>query len=462
MKSNLEVKPDEGMADVDAIRHVHVFTPSGSSAEAAPRQDATALQGLLEKEFVRHDEAVAEPARAVRSRQPLSPMQSRLLKTVAGLAIVALVGWMPLQRLFQVSSVEAVVNAQVATLRAPIGGVVAGSRGPIRVGEPVASGDVLMTLDNARADHNGVERATGELQSAKEDLAAVNARMERLGALRSAIASRVGDYRADRIRRVAANIDVADAQISSARAVMDRAAAEVERQAKLAASGVGTTATNQTAERDLAVARAALDEADAQKKALAVEANALKAGRFFGDSYDDVPQSVQRLDEIDENLASLEADKGRLEARVARLAADLQGERARFDLASHATINAPAGGQVWEMLTSPGEQVVAGQPLVSVLDCSKLMITAAVSEAVYNTLSVGMPASFTFREGDRALPGHIVQLSGVAAAGSNFAIIPSALTKESYRVTVAADNLASNGSCPVGQTGRVVFGKSAS
>jgi hypothetical protein len=32
------------------------------------------------------------------------------------------------------------------------------------------------------------------------------------------------------------------------------------------------------------------------------------------------------------------------------------------------------------------------------------------------------------------LPGKIVQLSGLAPASSNFAITPSALTKESYRV----------------------------
>jgi multidrug resistance efflux pump len=462
MKSNLQ--PVEGLAEPVPARHVHVYAPSGAAAAApaGPRQDASALQNLLEKEFVGQQETAAKTARPSRAGEPLSPMKSRALKTAAGLAILASVGWMPMQRLFQVSSVEAVVNAQVVTLRAPIGGIVASGQVPVRVGAPVSQGNALMTVENARADHGGVDRATENLQSAKEELAAANARIDRLSTLRETLSSRVEDYRGGRIRRVDADMAVAQAQIDSAQAVMDRAAAEVARQSSLTATGVSTKATRETAERDLAVARAALEQAGAQKTALGVEAEALHAGRFFGDSYNDVPQSQQRLDQIDEDLAALAADRGRLEARVARLATELHSESARFDLASRAVLDTPATGRVWEMLTSPGEQVVAGQPLVSVLDCSRLMVTAAVSESVYNTLSVGMPASFTFREDSRTLAGHVVQLSGVAAAASNFAIIPSALTRESYRVTVSADNLAGAASCPVGQTGRVVFGKSAS
>jgi hypothetical protein len=148
----------------------------------------------------------------------------------------------------------------------------------------------------------------------------------------------VDDYRADRIRRVGADLAVADAQIASAQAMMDRAAAEVARQSSLAARGISAQATKQTAERNLAVARASVEQAKAQKASLVVEASALKAGRFFGDSYNDVPQSVQRLDEIDEALASLKADQGRLATRVKRLTSDLQHEQGRFDLASRATL----------------------------------------------------------------------------------------------------------------------------
>lgn len=478
MKSNLDIRLEPSAAEPAPVKPAQVMSaqvvaPSGFSSEAAfdpagARQDASALQGLLAEKYTKSKEADkpqdadAKAAKPGRFGKPLSPWQSRLLKSVVGLIILVSAGMMPVQRLFQVSSVEAVVNAHVVTLRAPIGGVVAQGPQTMRVGAPVAQGNLLMTVENARADHNAIERATEELQSTKEDLAATAARIERLAALRSVIATRVEHYRADRIRRLDANIAIADARIESARAVVTRAEAELVRQTTLAASGISADAMRQTAVRDLAVARSALDQARSQKAALTIEAKALQAERFFGDGYDDVPRSAQRLDEIDANLASLAADRAKFEARVERLTAGLRSERARFELASQAAIAAPAGGQVWEMLTSPGEQVVAGQPLVSVLDCSRLMVTAAVSEAVYNSLSIGAPASFTLRESGQTFAGHVVQLSGVSAAGSNFAIVPSALTKESYRVTVAADNLSSGGACPVGQTGRVVFGKAAS
>ncbi|MFD1328971.1 HlyD family secretion protein [Mycoplana ramosa] len=468
MKSTLEIQPERSGAvhgtageahDISQPVHAAAATQAG---EAPSRQDASALQGLLARQFVQPAEAEAPAVKSPRAAPPLSPTRSRLLKSVAGLVLLASVGWMPLQRLFQVSSVEAVVNAQVVTLRAPVGGVVSEALDPLRVGATVLPGNVLMTVQNARADRAAIERVKENLRTADEDLVAVVARIDRLTTLRAAIAARVEDYRADRVLRVGADLVLADAQITSAQAVMDRAEAEVARQSSLAATGFSAQATRQTAERDLAVARASVDQAKARRAVLVVEAEALKAGRFFGDGYDDVPQSMQRLDWIDENLALLNTDKGKLEARVRRLTAEMQAEEARFDLASRATIAAPAGGQIWEILTSPGEQVVAGQPLVSVLDCSRLMVTTAVSESVYNTLSLGMPASFTFHEGGPAFAGRVVQLSGVAAAGSNFAIIPSALTKESYRATVATDSLGGNGTCPVGKTGRVVFGKTAS
>jgi multidrug resistance efflux pump len=189
-----------------------------------------------------------------------------------------------------------------------------------------------------------------------------------------------------------------------------------------------------------------------------VERDALGSGVYVGDSYNDEPRSAQRLDEIAQTIGSVRADLARQEARVTRAEAALKRERDAYTLVRSADLTAPVGGRVWEVLTAPGEQVAAGQALFSVLNCAQPLVTAAVSEAVYNSLSVGMPARFIFREGGDPMPGHVVQLSGVASASSNFAIVPSALTKESYRVAVALDGAPDATGCAVGRTGRVVFG----
>ena len=108
----------------------------GVAPQAAPgdvgRNDAAALQALLQEEFGASGgraqplsaTAAAEPVRAVNTLAIRSHWPARLLKSALGLALLVGVGIMPAQRLFQVSSVEAVINARLVTLRSPIDGVV--------------------------------------------------------------------------------------------------------------------------------------------------------------------------------------------------------------------------------------------------------------------------------------------------------------------------------------------------
>jgi hypothetical protein len=87
-------------------------------------------------------------------------------------------------------------------------------------------------------------------------------------------------------------------------------------------------------------------------------------------------------------------------------------------------------------------------------------VTAVVSEAVYNRLQLGSAASFRLRDGYVAMPGRVVNLTGVASAAANYAIAPSSLLKEQYRVAVEVPDLANDGQgCNLGRTGQVVFAK---
>ena len=48
----------------------------------------------------------------------------RVLKSLIGLVVVVAVGWIPVRALLETSSTEAVINARLITLRAPIEGQV--------------------------------------------------------------------------------------------------------------------------------------------------------------------------------------------------------------------------------------------------------------------------------------------------------------------------------------------------
>ena len=60
-------------------------------------------------------------------------------------------------------------------------------------------------------------------------------------------------------------------------------------------------ATMDDADRDVLVAKAKVDEAEASRAVLAVELAALKNGSYLGDDYNDQPRSAQRIDELDQS-----------------------------------------------------------------------------------------------------------------------------------------------------------------
>jgi hypothetical protein len=112
--------------------------------------------------------------------------------------------------------------------------------------------------------------------------------------------------------------------------------------------------------------------------------------------------------------------------------------------------------QIWETPVSPGQQVHRGQEVLRVIYCDRPLITALVSESIYNQLRVGSPARFLPRGDQHELAGRVVRLSRVSSP-SNLAIQPPAATSESYHVAVSVPKLADGEGCLVGRTGRLKF-----
>lgn len=88
-------------------------------------------------------------------------------------------------------------------------------------------------------------------------------------------------------------------------------------------------------------------------------------------------------------------------------------------------------------------------------------MSAAVSEAVYNSLKIGQPATFHLRGESEERQGRVAGLHGLAAAPANLAIQQTALAREPYHVSVEVPNLATGPDCHVGRTGKVTFNTSA-
>lgn len=387
-----------------------------------------------------------------------NPTVRRLLKTAAALAVAILVGWGPVQRLMQTTSVEAVVNARLITLRAPIDGEISATPAALAVGAALAPGASLMKIVNRRADRTRLDDLRRTIGRLEDERAVLEARVASVRALHAEFVAQTRNFQDGRVRQLEARAREIRSDLSAATARRTEAAATLQRTVALEAKGASTRMTLEKAQRDNEVAIQGITAVEQRLKVVEVELTAARAGFFLGDSYNDRPRSAQRADELQQQLAELSAELHQREVRLARLNVELGEESARFADLAEATIAAPSNGSVWEVLTAPGEEVRRGQDLVRMLDCSSAVVTAAVAESVYNRLRVGQPARFRFREGGRELEGRVVHLTGVAAAPANFAIAPSALIREAYRVTVAIPELAHSPTCHLGRTGRVTFG----
>ena len=381
----------------------------------------------------------------------------RLLKTAIGLVVVVAAGWMPVRALLETTSTEAVINARLITLRAPIEGQI-GPLGAATVGTEIEPGAALVSIVNPRADRarlDDLNRLIDELESERK------VQIARRDDLKACATSWSPSPRhSDGARRSARSAHCRARERDCRRCGPARRSRSFPRPHRGAGRQRGVNQSgDRRARRDAIVATETLAALGHRLGGLKVELTALRNGVYVGDSYNDRPQSLQRADDIAVRLSELTADIGHRDARLTNLRAELTAETERFAERAGATLVAPVRGSIWEVMTAPGESVVRGQDLVRVLDCSGVVVTATVGETAYNQLRIGDTARFRFRGESNDHQGRIVGLTGVATAPANLAIQPSALAKEPYRVTVALPELARAERCNVGRTGRVTFGK---
>ncbi|MEY9883113.1 HlyD family efflux transporter periplasmic adaptor subunit [Bradyrhizobium sp. USDA 329] len=432
--------------------------PTSTPSPNESKTDAKGLQEALHEQLFAHDEPspVPDGQTAPESGRRWSYLR-RGAKIAIGLAIVAVFGWLPLRAIWENSSVEAVLNSRLVTLRTPIGGRVAAAQ---RVTDQTEldAGTVVLRVVNSRGDRtllDDLRRQKSRLENERPSLAAKLASAQ---AAQRDLARQAAQFRDGRVLQLEARIAEIQTSIEAAAARREEASAAVERAAALAKTGNVSTVELSRLTRELSVSQQTELGARKRLDAARVELAAAQNGSFLGDSYNDRPSSVQREEEMRQRAGDLEADLARTDTDIAWLANEIIVEEVRFADLSEANITTPVAGRVWEMMTSPGEDVQAGQPLLKVLDCSGAVITANVTEAVYNRLQLGDRATFEPNDGGEPIFGTVVNLTGAAGAPANLAINPDALSKEPYRVTVASRDAATR-ACTVGRTGRVVFAR---
>ncbi|RXH41647.1 HlyD family secretion protein [Bradyrhizobium zhanjiangense] len=431
--------------------HVRVGQEDEAAADAKGLQQGLTERLLADAQHREPQVGHAEPGEASSARH-----LRRILKIAAGLGLVAVFGWIPLRAMLQISSVEAVLNSRLVTLRAPIDGQVLSISGA--ESRQLAAGTPVLRVVNPRGDRTRLDDLRRQMSRLENERPSLAAKLTAAQAAQQDLARQAAQFKEGRILQLEARIAEIQTSIEAAAARREEANSAVERASSLARSGSVSTVELARLTRELAVAQQTELGARKRLDAAKVELAAAQNGSFLGDSYNDRPSSVQREEEMRQRVADLKADLMHADAEISWLANEITVEQIHYIGRAEAEIKAPVAGRIWEMMTSPGEDVRAGQPLLKVLDCSGSVITADVTESVYNRLQLGDHATFEPADGGARIEGRVANLTGAAGAPANLAINPDALNKEPYRVTVAispADIAAED--CVVGRTGRVVF-----
>ena len=444
------------------LSEVHAQSPA-SATQGGNAQSEFAGNPILKdlRRSLEPEPNFRKPRNPVRKRSwalpELSVVARRALKSLAAVVILAALFVNPSLRLMTSTSAEAVINARVITLRAPIDGEVATQDEKIDVGTVYQSGAPVLRIVNARADRSRVDDLRRSISALEIESGSLAARLTYLKTRRKELADETALFQKVRAMLLEENAAEIDSQIAAAEAKQKEIDQTLSRSLSLKVAGFESAASLGRATRDSQVNLNEMASMKHRLEAAQVEIDATQRGMSVTDGYNDRPRAAELADAIDNQINELEAQLAEHKQRILDLSNAVADETVRFDAQAKAVLSAPVTGGLWEILTAPGEVVHRGQDLVKLLDCAGSVVTAAVSESTYNELKIGDPASFKLRGEQTEHAGKIIGLTGLAAAPSNFAILPASLEREPYRATIVVPDLTATSGCLVGRTGMITF-----
>jgi multidrug resistance efflux pump len=374
----------------------------------------------------------------------------RLGKFAFGAALLAAGLLTIYQQLVVRVSRDAVINARITVIRAPIDGIATAA--VTTPGMEIKAGTPIGRVEDPLADDARLAQLEREASTTELERDSLGRRLGDLERARAAAEAQAEAYRQGRVRQLELRIDEARANLAAATEREGDANATVARGAALHTRGFQSDEAQEKARHAQEIERQGVVATRKRLDALTVELDAARNGTFLGDSYNDVPSSLQRSRELALRVAETQTAMDDQAHKAEAVLAQLSAERRRLAAHTKATLTAPVEGQLWTVQAAPGEYVRKGQDILTLLDCSTVVVTASVSERDYNELRLGDRVRFRVSGTNRDYSGRIVKLGSTAT----FAI-PPAQGRQQIVVSLSDLPAGSEDGCAVGRTGEVTF-----
>jgi multidrug resistance efflux pump len=383
-------------------------------------------------------------------------------RMVMGVALLALAAWSVVPRLLHPISTDAVVNAEVVTLRAPVEGQLMVASG-IAVGERVTTGQELAHIRPMRAETARRDALTLELAAQKRLASALEEEERTLAALDRDLARRGSAYRTAALDRSKLAHVEAKARARSAEAMQAKAAAELARKRLLFSKGLLAPPALDMAAAQLRAATADAEAARAETARLTSEQSAIGRGALVAGGNDDSPSSTHYRDELRVKRAGRRVESAQAEIRVTELTLQLRAEEDQSKRLAQAVVASPIEGVVWQRLAAEGDTLRAGDPVAGLVDCGALFLTAVLPKRFFAEIKAGDHATARLSGVDHRVKAIVQSVRAAAGAQANTtaAVTPTASEGKDVVVTLAVrdDRLGtrSDNLCQVGQHARVTF-----
>jgi len=346
-------------------------------------------------------------------RSPRLPL-GRALRIALALAILITAAAIYGPDLIYTTSSEAVINARVITVAAPIGGRIV--QAPPAEGAAVDAGTPLLAVENPLVDRSHLIELEAMRTRVEAELVAQKRLVDELTNQIGNLDQQMKDYLDATVTRLTLAQQEAEADATAAEATAADAEHNYARKHALTAATTVSLADIDQAQQAAIRTNAIAERARLTARRVAAELDAAKRGVLVAADRNDVPYSEQRMDEFRERKVEAEVQVATLGARLGELDQQVTTEQQRDSQLAGADIRAPVGGVVWRPLVAQGSVVAQDAPLLTLIDCSELYATAAFSGRHFDDLYPGRGALVHILGTDQDYPATVVDARAVSGS----------------------------------------------
>jgi len=335
---------------------------------------------------------------------------ARIARIVIGVVVICLALWAFVPGMIYPISSNAIVNAQVMTIRAPIQGEV--TKIPSAETLAIKKGDIIARIEDSRIDRSKLAALMADRATLHETILALEQEVKELEHFLTRLEKSGKAYYQSVNKHYQVMKAEKEAKLVAQQAILKDSQSKLARQAALFSKGLTTKAQLDAALRDDAVAHADLVVIEREIERVKVELDGAKEGVYFGDGFNNVPYSQQRSDEIELRQQTIISKLRDANIRVREIARQIKVEEERLAHISESELIAPNNGRIWVRLVGEGEHVTAGTPMLQIADLSRLFLIVSLDERYFDDVTIGDSASIDLIGSPYDFHGRVERLQG--------------------------------------------------